>query len=339
MRITNIEPYLVGLELKIPFRFAYGTFRVVPRVFVRLETDAIGDGGFAWGEAAIDFPFIDYDMYDVYDAIRKSTASIVGSDLNERGDLLLSPFLDVAPAARCALNMAADDALGRVRGISSAELYGVKREPGAALRSLGFDESGRIDTWANVQGIPKIKLGQGVPADINALTVAEQLSVQTKRRYAVDFNASYSIEQIRLFIQQLQDIGCSCANCIMWEQPLEPSVPISDWEQLVQLIKFSGLNLILVADESFITAEAGRDLVRIGVGLNYKIQKFGGILAAVDLEAQIDRPMQSFIGGTIPSPLGRAYDRLASRVLVSANLPGDGTSDANEYLSRRCGAA
>src|ERR1700749_2160364 len=97
-----------------------------------------------------------------------------------------------------------------------------------------------------------------------------------------------------------------------------------------------------VSDESFVSVSEGMQLARAGIGLNYKIQKFGGIVAALELETKLGATacrVRSFIGGTFPSPLGRAYDILAGQAIRSAELPGDGLLSASTYLTRECTAA
>jgi L-alanine-DL-glutamate epimerase-like enolase superfamily enzyme len=339
-KITKADVWMIALQLKEPFRFAYGTFHELPRVLIRVEAHSQKAQVCGWGEAAIDFPFVDYDQFDVYDALVKTGRHIIGRHLTERHEILShnhSPFLKVAPAARCALNMALDDALGKAAGIGVGDIYGIKREAGVSLCSIGFDQAGRPEVWSGVSGIVKIKVGQDVSSDIKSIKLAEELANDTHRKYALDFNAAYTVKDVFQLIRELQDGHCwGLRSCVLWEQPLTTQSSIEDWATLVKFFSSETHPPVLVADESFSSVTIGSQLVEVSVGLNYKIQKFGGILTALELEKNIGltkHKMKSFIGGTFPSPLGRAYDTVAGRVMLSANLPGDGLLPASTYLS------
>lgn len=338
--ISKFEAWMIALQLKEPFRFAHGTFYQLPRVLLRLEVNAGASTVVGWGEAAIDFPFVNYDMFDVYDALSRVAPHAIGLRLEDRHEILFSHrtnFLDVAPAARCALNMALDDALAKIQGVAASAVYPVRRLTGMSLCSVGFDQSGNPDAWSGVDGIVKLKVGQDLGHDFATIKLAEQLAKKTGKLYALDFNAAYTLEEVTGLIRELQSAGCwALQSCVLWEQPLKCQSPIAEWARLANLLLLQTPATALVADESFTSAAMGRRLVAVGVGLNYKIQKFGGILAAIELEdklGQDQRHIKSFVGGTFPSPLGRAYDILAAKVIRSADLPGDGLLPASTYLS------
>ena len=344
--ISKFDVWMVALQLKEPFRFAYGTFEELPRVLIRVEVDLGSLSAVGWGEAAIDFPFVNYDMLDVYDALSKVGSEIVGMNLEDQRQILCSDalnFLSIAPAARCALNMALDDVIGHARGQSAGHIYGFRRSAGVPLCSVGFDQSGDPEAWLSAPGIIKIKVGQGISQDLKNIKLAERIAKEIDKQYALDFNAAYAVEELFELIEKLRGVSCwGTESCVVWEQPIDGQAPIADWIKLVKVFANHEHAAKLIADESFISASVGKQLVDIGIGLNYKIQKFGGILAAVELENSIrDHTVRikSFIGGTFPSPLGRAYDTLASRVIPSADLPGDGLLPASTYLSPDCVAA
>jgi L-alanine-DL-glutamate epimerase-like enolase superfamily enzyme len=333
---------MIALKLREPFRFAYGTFYELPRILVRLDVESSDDSVVGWGEAAIDFPFVPYDAFDTFDALSKVCSQLAGVSLTNRDEILFSIFsatLDVAPASRCALNMALDDALGRARKLPVQALYGVKRAQSLALHSVGFGESDCPSTWRTLNGIIKIKVGQGLIEDARTIKRAEELSLETAKLYALDFNAAYTTQQALELIRRLEMEGrWPSPSCVMWEQPVRSDTPLEEWALIAENFNSARGGPLLAADESFTSDAAGVALSTLGVALNFKIQKLGGLISALRIESGVKRSrdtFSSFIGGTFPSPLGRAYDKVAAKVLASACMPGDGYLPASTYLNER----
>ncbi len=339
--IHQIDVWMIALQLKEPFQFAYGTFYELPRVLIRIQADFGSSNAIGWGEAAIDFPFVNYDMFDVYDALYKATSPVLGMNICEREQILSAESLDFlhrTPAAQCALNMAIDDAVSRSQRLSAGAIYGYQRAAGTPLCSVSFRHAIDPEVWLTAPGIIKIKVGQGVSHDLARIEVAEKLSSETKKQYALDFNAAYSLKETLTLVDALRGTSWWTSRlCVAWEQPINRQASIADWMRLLKEFSRQEYPPTLIADESFVSESSGRELMNIGVGLNYKIQKIGGILAAIELESTMrNTTLKSFVGGTFPSPLGRAYDTLASLVMASINLPGDGLLPAATYLSREC---
>ena len=341
--VTKTETRMIVLQLKEPFRFVYGTFSEIPRVLIRIEIESEAATHVGWGEAAIDFPFVPYDMFDVYDALCEAGRRVAGINVDTVSHVLENEalvFLRDVPAAQCALNMALDDVVSRSEGLSASNLYEVQRGAGVPLCSVGFDHRHTPEVWATLPGVVKVKAGQGLDLDLANIQSVQKVANQTRKQYALDCNAAYSLEEVLSLIDRLRAGGWAAESCIAWEQPLHAEASLDDWGRLIAEFKTFAFGPVVIADESFVSAAAGQQLVDRGAGLNYKIQKLGGIHAAVQLEKTISRSgFKSFVGGTFPSPLGRAYDTLAGQVITSATLPGDGFLPASTYLNEACIAA
>jgi len=340
LRIVEAKVRMYALPLKAPFVFAYGRFETLPRIFLKLIGET-GPGATAcgWGEAALDFPFVRYDAYDIFHTLNQVVPSLIGIDALDRDAIIEqvgNGLSKETPAALCALNMAVDDLAGKAVGRPAAAFYGIYRDGGLALSSIGFDFLGETQAWATAGLVPKYKMGRGVAQDISTFLRAEALAANCGKPYSVDFNASYELKEALALAGGLARIGRLDSNaCLFWEQPLTQESRSEEWRQLSDKIAQAG-GPRLVADESFANAQSGINLAKMGVGLNFKIHKLGGLSRAKMLEDNIlgtGRSMQSFIGGTFPSPLGRAYDQTAARVLRSACLPGDGLSPPDGYLA------
>src|ERR1051325_5763415 len=341
--VSKADVWMIVLQLKEPFRFVYGTFFEIPRVLLRIEVESDSATYIGWGEAAIDFPFVPYDMFDIYDALSEAARRISGINLESVSHVLRSTpleFLKAIPAAQCALNMALDDVVSRSEGVGAVRLYSANRAAGVPLCSVGFDQLQSPAVWSTLPGVIKLKAGQNLQSDLANIRAAQTLANKTQKQYAVDFNAAYNLEEVFALVDGLRTNAWTSESCIAWEQPLHADATLNDWKRLIDKLTTFPVPPTLIADESFISANAGQQLVDCGVGLNYKIQKLGGICAVLDLEEAITRAaVKSFVGGTFPSPLGRAYDTLAGQVITSATLPGDGFLPASTYLSDACMAA
>lgn len=341
--VTKTAVRMIVLQLKEPFRFVYGTFSEIPRVLIRIEIESDSATYVGWGEAAIDFPFVPYDMFDVYDALGEACRRVAGMNFETASDVLESEplaFLRDVRAAQCAFNMALDDVVSRSEGASACELYAVRRSAGVPLCSVGFDHLQTPERWTMLPGVVKVKAGQSVDLDLANIQSVQKVANQTRKQYALDFNAAYSLEEILKLFERLRAVGWASESCIAWEQPLQADASLNDWARLIDEFNTFAFRTAVIADESFVSAAAGQQLVDRGAGLNYKIQKLGGIHAAIQLENTISRSgFKSFVGGTFPSPLGRAYDTLAGQVITSATLPGDGFLPASTYLNEACVAA
>lgn len=343
-RIMEAEVRMFALPLKSPFTFAYGRFDVLPRVFLKLHCAGQREPVIGWGEAAVDFPFVRYDAFDTFSALKQIAPALVGLNALDRKGLLerfSSSLAAAAPAALCAVNMALDDAAGQCVGRLATCFYGRARGMGPALASIGFNLDGETEAWNTPGLVPKYKMGRGIKEDYRVFQQAEMLAAKFKKQYTVDFNAAYSLAEVIELTGILTEDLHHSGNCRFWEQPLSQDSGIAEWKRLAQALAGAG-GPRLVADESFVDAETGICLGMIGVGLNFKIHKLGGLAAAMALEKNVLNSglvFESFIGGTLPSPLGRCYDRIAAQALKSASLPGDGLSSTEAYLAPEVVAA
>ncbi len=339
--IVKQEVFMVGIELPTPFSLAFGTLQVLPRVFVKLTVHGRQREFDAIGEASIDFPFSHYDAWDIFAAFRD--IDLAGAYVSDREKLLLNleqQGLMKFPAAYAAMNMALDDAFGKFFEINTVEIYGGSvRKQGRVLESLPFFSSKklllkRITDVVAVGRLPKIKAGMNPMDDACYLLAVGKLAQQEGFKFAVDFNAAYSAENFTLLVDQLADFQQCFQNALFVEQPTVYGLGIAGLKQAKIILQQRDLMVPIMADEVFVSAQDGIECNSQRILLNYKIQKVGGILKALEIEKALKNSiMSSIVGGTFPTAIGRVWDQQALCLLKSSSLPSDGWQPASDWFA------
>lgn len=253
------------LHLRNPFRLSYGVSETRRSFWLRLADDS------GWGEAAIPpyYGVADEEMIAFWAAIAQRNdpfpddptqiAAWVGTD---------------GPApARCALDLALHDRIGRAQGLPLWRLLGLP-EPAVLPTSFTIaiaepDEMARLAAEASTYPILKIKLGSG--DDLARLAAVRAARPDAKIR--VDANAGWSPEEAVAQLRRLEPLGLE-----MVEQPVAKNDIVG--MGYVQ----AHTNLPVVADESLQSAADLEALATAGVrGINLKLQKVGGLAPGLQL--------------------------------------------------------
>lgn len=326
---------MLSIALDKPFRLSFGEVLTLPRVIYTVE---LSDGTVGYGEASIDFPFSNYDMFDVYHALRK--LDIQGADIKDRERLFReqsSPNgLMMFPAAFTAFSMAIDDAYGKAFQSPIADLYGGShRTGGKAMLSIslgGTDEELLKEVNRAVAGmyLPKVKTGMTPESDERVIRRMDATGVD----YALDFNAAYPYETAYDLIVRLLGSG-GLRHALYLEQPTRKEDGVEALSGIAQLLRDSGSKCEVVADESFLDVNDALACARGGVSLNFKMQKIGGIYQARKIEAELTESgftVRSMVGGTFPTAIGRVYDQISACALRSACLYSDGLLPSTDYF-------
>lgn len=327
---------MLSIKLDQPFRLAFGELQTLPRVIYDIK---LANGLRGYGEAGIDFPFSDYDMYDVFHALR--TLKIEGRDIRARGQMLEEQSapncnaLLTFPAALTAFNMALDDAYGKLMGESALEIYGKSREAGRAMRSISVSNSSELRRSLSEalldKYLPKIKVGMSHQEDIRIIMELDNHNIS----YALDFNAAYGIDEATAILGSALKNNGGLSNALYIEQPTKKSEGIGALEEISKLLRNAGRKGLIVADESFTNQDEAVRCAVAEIALNFKLQKIGGLQEAKKIERALENlnlKIESMIGGTFPTAIGRTYDQLAACVLQSATLYSDGLLPSTDYF-------
>jgi L-alanine-DL-glutamate epimerase-like enolase superfamily enzyme len=261
------------LHLRNPFRLSYGVSETRRVFWLRLADDE------GWGEAAIPpyYGVSEAEMIAFWEAVARRTdpfpddpaaiAAWVGQD---------------GPApARCALDLALHDRLGRRRGLPLYRLLGLPQPlplpTSFTIAIAGPEEMARLAGEAAAYPILKIKLGtapyRGSSTDDEARLAAVR-AARPAARLRVDANAGWSPEEAVTRVRALEKYDLE-----LIEQP----VPRHDIAGLPPDMGGLGYvqahtDLPVVADESLQTLADLEALAAAGVrGINLKLMKAGGL--------------------------------------------------------------
>jgi L-alanine-DL-glutamate epimerase-like enolase superfamily enzyme len=166
-------------------------------------------------------------------------------------------------AAKCALDSALHDLVGKVTCTPAHALLGLSTDIPPTDFTLGLDEPKVVADRARRAGaFPALKIKVGGPADLATLEAVREVYDKPIR---VDANTGWTPEVARQLLPSLVDLGVELV-----EQPF-PAGRL-DWLRELQ----AGSPLPIVADESCVTIDDLDALVGVTAGVNVKLAKAGG---------------------------------------------------------------
>lgn len=253
------------LPLRHVFTIARGSSRVSRTLVVELEED--GQSGFGEAGQNAYYGATIEEMSAALEAVRGRLESYQLDDPTELwGEL--EPELGDQTFARCALDIAAHDLWGKLRGQPVWKLWGLKLD-----RIPVTDYTIGIDTievmrrkMEEFAGWPVYKIKLGTPEDIE---IVRALREHTDAVFRVDANCAWGVEETIRNSVALAELGVEFI-----EQPMAPE----DWGGMKEVFATSALPVI--ADESCQRepdVEACRGYFH---GVNVKLVKCGGLTPA-----------------------------------------------------------
>ena len=307
----------ITLKLRNPFRLSYGTSEERQAYWLRLENDE------GWGEGTIP-PYYQVDQSETEQVWQEAAQSNI--PFPERVEEIGTWVGSAGPApARCALDLALHDRIGRNAGIPLYKLLGLP-QPGAKKSSFTIaidspEEMARMARQFASFSILKIKLG-GDGEDLERLAAIRSARPEVNLR--IDANAGWKVEDALRMVRELERFDLE-----MIEQP----VAKEDIEGMGTVQ--AATRIPIVADESVQTMENIEALGKAGVrGINLKLMKTGGLTPAVamlkrarelGLKVMLGCMIETSIGTTAMAHLAGLADwlDLDAPVLIS-NDPFDG---------------
>lgn len=194
----------------------------------------------------------------------------------------------------CALDIAAWDLFGKLKGKQLYELWGgdISKNP-ICDYTIGIDTMEKMLAKMKEKPWPIYKIKVGTPDDI---AIVRTLRENTNAVLRVDANAAWSLETALTLIPQLKELGVE-----MVEQPLAKD----DWEGMKVLYKESALPLY--ADEACVLEQDVEKCKDHFHGINIKLTKCSGITPArrmIQRARELD--MKVMIGCMNESTVGAA---------------------------------
>ncbi len=213
-------------------------------------------------------------------------------------------------AAKCALDTALHDLVGKLAGEPVHRLLGLPAEGPPTDFSLGLDEPAVVAERARaVAGFPAIKIKVGGEADLPTLEAVRAVYDGALR---VDANTGWSLDGARALLPRLVELGVE-----LIEQPF----PVGRLDWLADLQAFSPLPI--VADESCVEPADLERLVGACAGVNVKLAKCGGPGPAVRMLRQAtELGFRAFLGCMEETSLGIAAAAAAASLAEWVDLDG-----------------
>ena len=278
LAIKHIEAIPVALPLLKPVVMAGERIERSTNLLVRIEA---ANGLVGWGEAA-SAPTMTGDVLPgMVAAVNDHLAPLVeGRDALQRAEIAqrIGHALHGNGGAKCAVDMALNDLVGRQLGVSLADMFGGPlRETLRPMYLLGNPKV--ADDIAEAQkkirdGFTFFKLKVGIKHPAEEAAAAVEIRRQIGREIALcaDANMGMTFQNARMFVERARE-----AELLFLEQPLRED----DFEGMAALARLSPTPLN--GDEAIGSVAAILALHRIGAiqGANLKTIKMGGIGATV----------------------------------------------------------
>lgn len=253
------------LPLRHVFTISRESIRTQPTLIVELELD----GRRGYGEATTNAYYgatLD-EMTEALEAIRPRLATAKLDDPARLWDEL-HPALAAHPFAHCALDQAAYDLWGKLRGQPVYRLWGLHADRLPLTNfTIGIDTVERmVEKMNEMPGWPIYKIKLGTAHD---LEIVAQLRRHTEATFRVDANCGWTADETIRNSRELVELGVEFI-----EQPL----PADRWDDMQRVFAESALPVI--ADESCIVPADVARCAGYFHGINIKLVKCGGLTPA-----------------------------------------------------------
>lgn len=253
------------LPLRHVFTISRESISVQPTLIVELEQD----GHRGYGEATTN-AYYGATIENMTDALERVREQLNRWQLNDPAALwdALHPALADQPFAHCALDQAAYDLWGKLRGQPVYRLWGLNDDRLPLTNfTIGIDTvETMVAKMQEMPGWPIYKIKLGTPHD---LEIVSQLRQHTNAIFRVDANCGWTADETIRNSRALANLGVEFI-----EQPL----PADRWDDMRRVFAESALPVI--ADESCIVpADVARCAGHFH-GINIKLVKCGGLTPA-----------------------------------------------------------
>jgi len=287
-----MEPRLtwekITLKLRNPFRLSYGTTEERQAYWLRLAEDA------GWGEGTIP-PYYHIDLAETEK--RWQIAAECQVPFPDHIEDIGKWVGTEGPAvARCAIDLALHDRIGRMTGQPLYALLGLPQpKPMKSTFTIAVDTPAKMAEMAKkftTYSIFKIKLA-GDGQDISRLGAIRAARPDANLR--VDLNGGWNAEDAVMLVRELERFGL---------ETIEQPVAKDDIEGMGIVQSFTSIPV--VADESVQTIADVKALAKAGVkGINLKLMKAGGLtptLAMLKLSRELG--LKVMLGCMIETSIG-----------------------------------
>jgi L-alanine-DL-glutamate epimerase-like enolase superfamily enzyme len=222
-------------------------------------------------------------------------------------------------AAKCAIDIALHDLVGKIVGRSVGDLLGLTGPIPPTDFTLGLDDPEIVAERARrAARFPALKIKCGGPADLATL---EAVRAVYQGPIRVDANTGWQPDDALAMLPELERLGVE-----LIEQPF----PARRLDQLAWLQERSSLPI--VADESAVTIDDLDGLVGVVAGVNVKLAKCGGIgPARAMLERAAQLGFRRFLGCMEETSVVIAASAVVASLAEWVDLDGNLLLDADPF--------
>jgi L-Ala-D/L-Glu epimerase len=256
----------IHLPMRHPFTIALGTTTLQHNLLVELRQDGVS----GFGEGASSHAYHAFTAESMRAALEQARPIIERERLDDPAALWdrLVPTLGSNRFALCALDEAAHDLWGKLRGAPVWKLWGLDlTNIPLSDYTIGIDPIEKmVAKMKEFEGWPiyKIKLGT-----LDDLAIVRELRRHTDATFRIDANTAWTAEQTIAYAPELKTLGVE-----FLEQPLKAD----DWDGMRRVFKESALPVF--ADESCLVEEDVPRCAGYFHGINIKLTKAGGLTPA-----------------------------------------------------------
>jgi L-alanine-DL-glutamate epimerase-like enolase superfamily enzyme len=312
----TITHEVLSLPLRDPFRIArseHGEGTRITTVIVELRDDRSSDV-VGVGEGYPDL-FYGETPATMAAVIPMLLEAIGEPDLDERGIIAADHAMERAirghGAARCAVDIALHDLVGKAVGVPVHVLRGLTADVPPTDFTIGIDEPSVVAARAQrAADFPALKIKVGGQADLATLEAVRDVYAGPIR---VDANTGWTRDDAERLLPALVDLGVE-----LIEQPF----PARAYRDLAWLQERSALPI--VADESCVLPEDLDALYGVVAGINVKLAKCGGIGPAYRmLEQGREMGFRTFLGCMEETSVGIAASVVVASLAEWVDLDGN----------------
>lgn len=228
----------------------------------------------------------------------------------EEADELMAAAIRHHGGAKCAVDIALHDLVGKRLGVPLRDLLGITGDVTPTDFTLGIDTPDVVAARARRAGdFPALKIKVGGPADLATLEAVRSVYTGPIR---VDANTGWTPDGAVALLPELVRLGV-----VLVEQPF-PAHRLG-WLRDLQ----ARSPLPIIADESAVTAEDLDGLVGVVAGVNVKLAKVGGVGPAKRmLERALALGFRTFLGCMEETSIVIAASAAVSPLAEWADLDG-----------------
>jgi muconate cycloisomerase len=311
MKIASVDVFPVRLPIKAVLTLPRGPSRTLDegkQIALVKMTDV--DGHVGWGEAGPSRRWSAETLESCVSSIRNYLAPVViGHDLFDLAGLHAKMNTELAvgldpgqPIAKCAIDLAVHDLIGKRLGISVQSWLGAKRANSVTLARLVSaatpEEAAQLTEAARAEGFRGFKVKVGHHKELDAEIVRAVVGAASGGYVWADANQAYTLEEAMKMARALEQLGVT-----LFEQP----VAMSNVYGMKKLLSATGLTVAL--DEAaiglpFVVELLRRDAVE---GLAIKVSKVGGLYHARQMcDLALNAGLTLIGSGLMDAPIGFA---------------------------------